>query len=187
MLPQYHVVYDNEFETVVSTLESVSMDQWADIFRQGTEAIDAEAPPALSDEWLTQEEKIKKNEKLKEKQQELDQVESNAEQHHQLQESTQETVPMSPIKSPRMAQQREQITPEPKMKSPVKYNQPTTTRFGRTTKKREFLGDFVSHLSMICTIDSGHVANVRNLRSLMLNYVDDCIETIHPACAQHIL
>ena len=57
--PQYHLVYDDDFETVYSSLDTEPPDVWEDlcVFHRFETVFDEHAP-TLADEWLTPEERV---------------------------------------------------------------------------------------------------------------------------------
>jgi len=67
IIPQFHVVYDSEFETVTSSTNGQPPSQWADLVmhHRYETPLDEDAKPQLADEWLTPEEIALKQDKQK--------------------------------------------------------------------------------------------------------------------------
>ena len=67
--PQFHVAYDNKFETVIGGYDendSLSDHTWGSLAMDGTEntlqeaVFDQEPPPQLHEDWLTPDERIQR-------------------------------------------------------------------------------------------------------------------------------
>lgn len=157
--PQYHVVYDDFFDTVHSS-DDEEPDDWSDLVVFNTFRTDIENPPELAPEWLNAQELKEREERNKHAPSREGTAQPNAPQREPPDPASQREQTTSPQRETSVPSQREQqvhfpteptdhVAPAPTPPTPQPVQQPPTTappadvaarRSTRTSKPPDRLG-----------------------------------------------